>query len=32
MTSEKRAVDPYIVPVADEERDLYDRQRLRATA
>ena len=32
MTSEKRAVDPYIVPVEDEEKGLYDRQRVRATA
>jgi succinate dehydrogenase/fumarate reductase flavoprotein subunit len=32
MTSEKRAVEPYIVPIADEEKDLYDKQRIRATA
>jgi succinate dehydrogenase/fumarate reductase flavoprotein subunit len=30
MTSEKRAVDPYIVPIADTEKDLYDKQRIRA--
>src|SRR6266850_1205791 len=32
MTSEKRAVQPYIVPIADEEKDLYDKQRIRASA
>ncbi|OSI50533.1 fumarate reductase/succinate dehydrogenase flavoprotein subunit [Bradyrhizobium canariense] len=32
MTSEKRAVEPYIVPIADDEKDLYDKQRIRATA
>jgi succinate dehydrogenase/fumarate reductase flavoprotein subunit len=32
MRSEKRAVEPYIVPIADEEKDLYDRQRIRASA
>ncbi len=32
MASEKRAVEPYIVPIADEEKDLYDRQRIRASA
>ncbi|MFZ0837036.1 MAG: fumarate reductase/succinate dehydrogenase flavoprotein subunit [Xanthobacteraceae bacterium] len=32
MTSEKRAVAPYIVPIADEEKDLYDKQRIRAHA
>jgi succinate dehydrogenase/fumarate reductase flavoprotein subunit len=32
MTSEKRAVDPYVVPIADEERDIYDKQRVRARA
>ena len=32
MTSEKRAVEPYIVPIADEEKDLYDKQRVRASA
>ena len=29
---EKRAVEPYIVPIADDEKDLYDKQRIRATA
>jgi succinate dehydrogenase/fumarate reductase flavoprotein subunit len=32
MTSEKRAVDPYVVPIADEERDIYDKQRVRGRA
>ncbi|WP_213769843.1 fumarate reductase/succinate dehydrogenase flavoprotein subunit [Bradyrhizobium sp. dw_78] len=32
MTSEKRAVQPYVVPVADDEKDLYDKQRIRASA
>ena len=32
MVCEKRAVDPYIVPIADEEKGLYDKQRIRATA
>jgi succinate dehydrogenase/fumarate reductase flavoprotein subunit len=32
MTSEKRQVQPYVVPIADEEKDLYDKQRIRATA
>ncbi|PWB79303.1 MAG: fumarate reductase/succinate dehydrogenase flavoprotein subunit [Methylocystaceae bacterium] len=32
MSCEKRAVDPYIVPIADEEKDLYDKQRVRAGA
>ncbi len=32
MTGEKRAVQPYIVPVADSEKDLYDKQRVRASA
>ena len=30
MTSEKRAVAPYIVPIAAEEAGLYDNQRIRA--
>lgn len=29
MVSEKRAVQPYIVPVADEERSAYSNQRIR---
>ena len=32
MTSEKRPVAPYIVPIGDEEKDLYDKQRIRAHA
>ncbi|MBI5132938.1 MAG: fumarate reductase/succinate dehydrogenase flavoprotein subunit [Rhodopseudomonas palustris] len=32
MSSEKRAVEPYIVPIADDEKDLYDKQRVRTSA
>jgi succinate dehydrogenase/fumarate reductase flavoprotein subunit len=32
MTSEKRAVDPYVAPIAEEEKDLYDKQRIRVSA
>lgn len=32
MACEKRAVDPYVVPIAEDERDLYDKQRIRASA
>jgi succinate dehydrogenase/fumarate reductase flavoprotein subunit len=32
MVSEKRDVQPYVVPIADDEKDLYDKQRVRATA
>ncbi|MDP1584787.1 MAG: fumarate reductase/succinate dehydrogenase flavoprotein subunit [Bradyrhizobium sp.] len=32
MTSEKRAVEPYIVPIGEDEKDLYDKQRVRASA
>jgi succinate dehydrogenase/fumarate reductase flavoprotein subunit len=32
MTCEKRAIDPYIVPIADEEKDIYYRQRVRVGA
>ena len=32
MKSEKRAVEPYIVPIAEDEKDLYDKQRIRASA
>src|SRR4029453_3416457 len=32
MVSEKRDVQPYVVPIADDEKDLYDKQRIRATA
>ena len=30
MVSEKRAVEDYVVPIADEEKDLYDKQRVSA--
>ncbi len=32
MVSEKREVDDYVVPIADEEKDLYDKQRIKASA
>src|SRR6201996_7916661 len=32
MSSEKREVQPYVVPIADDEKDLYDKQRIRASA
>ena len=32
MVSEKRDVQPYVVPIADDEKDLYDKQRIRVTA
>ena len=32
ITSAKRAVQPYVVPIADDEKDLYDKQRIRASA
>lgn len=32
MFCEKRAVDPYVVPISDEEMGLYDRQRIKARA
>ncbi len=32
MTSEKKPVAPYVVPIADEEKGLYDKQRIRASA
>lgn len=32
MTSEKRDVDPYVVPIAEDEKSLYDQQRVRASA
>lgn len=32
MTCEKRAIDPYIVPIANEEKDIYYRQRVRVGA
>ncbi|HZR87972.1 MAG TPA: fumarate reductase/succinate dehydrogenase flavoprotein subunit [Bradyrhizobium sp.] len=28
MVSEKREVEPYVVPIAEEEKDLYDKQRI----
>jgi succinate dehydrogenase/fumarate reductase flavoprotein subunit len=28
MVSEKREVEPYIVPIAEDEKDLYDKQRI----
>ena len=32
MVCEKRPVQPYIVPIADDEKNLYDKQRIRASA
>ena len=32
MSCEKRAVDPYVVPIGEDEKGLYDRQRVRASA
>lgn len=32
MACEKRAVDPYVVDIAEDERGLYDKQRIRASA
>ncbi|WP_020178727.1 fumarate reductase/succinate dehydrogenase flavoprotein subunit [Methylopila sp. M107] len=32
MVSEKRAIEPYIVPIEDHERSAYDRQRVRQHA
>ncbi len=32
MVTEKREVDPYIVPISDDEKDLYDKQRVQAQA
>jgi len=32
MTCEKRAVDPYVVPIEDDEKDIYYRQRIEARA
>lgn len=32
MVSEKRAVEPYVVPIDDSERDAYDRLRVRRQA
>ena len=30
MTSEKKAIDDYVVPIAEDEKDLYDKQRVAA--
>jgi hypothetical protein len=32
MMCETRPVVPYIVPIADDERDAYDKQRIRRQA
>jgi len=32
MTCKKHPIAPYIVPIADEERSAYDKQRLRRPA
>lgn len=32
MTSEKRAIEPYLISIEDEERSAYDRQRIRQSA
>lgn len=32
MHSEKKDVEPYVVPIADDEKDLYDKQRVQANA
>jgi succinate dehydrogenase/fumarate reductase flavoprotein subunit len=32
MVSEKRPVAPYVVPIADDEKDLYAKQRIKASA
>jgi len=32
MTCEKRAIDPYVVPIASDEKDLYYRQRVASEA
>ena len=32
MTCEKRPVAPYLVPIAEDERDAYRKQRIRAHA
>jgi len=31
MVSEKRQVEDYVVPIADDEKDLYDKQRIQAS-
>jgi len=32
MTIKKKDVDPYIIPIEDEEKDAYDKQRIKAQA
>jgi len=32
MTSEKRAIEPYVVPIAEDEKDLYGKQRVKVRA
>ena len=32
MSTEKREVEPYIVPISDDEKGLYDKQRIQAQA
>lgn len=32
MTAEKKSIPEYVVPIAEEEKDLYDKQRIRASA
>jgi len=32
MISEKRAIEPYVVPIADDEKDLYGKQRVKVRA
>jgi len=32
MVSEKKDIDDYVVPIADEEKDLYDKQRMSAAS
>jgi succinate dehydrogenase/fumarate reductase flavoprotein subunit len=32
MSCKKRPVDPYIIPIEDDERDAYDKQRIQAKA
>lgn len=32
MGAEKKAIDPYVVPIGEDEKDLYDKQRVRASA
>ena len=32
MTIKKKDVDPYIIPIDEEEKDAYDKQRIKAQA